>query len=310
MNLNAEAFAGQARIASAKDFSGLTKLAISLLKKEQHEAESIRVDGRLVYLPSSGKAIIIGDLHGDLESLTHILNDSGFIEKIRKGENIYLVFLGDYADRGSASVEVFYFVLKLKTSFPNNVILMRGNHEGPEDMPVFPHDLPDKLKQKYGDETGAKNYVELRRVFNYLYNAVVIDEWALLIHGGLPSEALSLQDLAYAHIKHPQKSHLEEMLWSDPQEIVNGTQPSPRGAGKMFGVNITRKILKRLHAKILIRGHEPCQEGFKISHNGMILTIFSTNKPPYINKHAAYLQLNLSRKIDNAKQLKRYVKQF
>lgn len=308
--MNADDFANQARIVSAKDFLGLIKRTIALLKKEQHAVGSIRVDGRLVHLPSSGEAIIIGDLHGDLESLTHILKDSGFLKKIRKGANVYLIFLGDYGDRGSASLEVFYVVLKLKVLFPDKVILMRGNHEGPEDMLPVPHDLPIKLKQKYGEEAGAKIYAELRRLFNHLYNAVLIDARAVLIHGGVPSKALSVEDLAYAHTKHPKESDLEEMLWSDPQDELKGVQPSPRGAGKIFGANITRRLLKTLGVNILIRGHEPCQRGFKINHNGMILTIFSTNKPPYSNDHAAYLQLNLSKKINNVKQLKRYIKQF
>ncbi len=303
--MNANDFANQARTATARDFAALIKHATALLKKEQHAA-----DERLVHLSSSGKAIIIGDLHGDIESLTHILNDSGFLKKIRKEENIYLIFLGDYGDRGSASLEVFYVVLKLKKCFPSNVILVRGNHEGPEDLLPFPHDLPDRFEQKYGEKTGARIYAELRRLFSCLYNAVLIDEWAVLIHGGLPSEASAVNDLAYAHIKHPEKSYLEEMLWSDPQEGLKGVQPSPRGAGRLFGADITRKLLKRLNVKILVRGHEPCQEGFKLNHNGLILTIFSTNKPPYTNEHGAYLQLNLSKKMNNAEQLKRYIRQF
>lgn len=308
-NLNADDFANQARTVTARDFSGLIKRTIALLKIEQHATGSIRVEGRLVHLPPSGRAIIIGDLHGDLESLTHIIKNSGFLEKTRKGENVHLIFLGDYGDRGPASLEVFYVVLKLKVLYPDKVILMRGNHEGPEDLRPVPHDLPVKLKQKYGEEAGAKTYAELRRLFNY-YNAVLIDERAVLIHGGVPSKALSVEDLAYAHTKHPKESDLEEMLWSDPQEEIKGVQPSPRGAGKIFGADITRRLLKRLGVDILIRGHEPCQRGFKINHNGMILTIFSANKPPYSNEHAAYLQLNLSKKINNVKQLKPYIKQF
>jgi diadenosine tetraphosphatase ApaH/serine/threonine PP2A family protein phosphatase len=288
----------------------LIRHVIDLLKKEQHTSGLFRVDGRLVLLPSEGEAIIVGDLHGDLESFKHILNDSGFLKKIRKGESVYLIFLGDYGDRGLFSLETFYGVLKLKASFPDNVILIKGNHEGPEDLLPSPHDLPAELGQKYGEEAGARIYAELRNLFNYLYNAALIDDWAVLIHGGLPNEAVAARDLAYAHVNHPSNSHLEDMLWSDPQEELKGVKPSPRGAGKVFGADITRKLLKRLNVKLMIRGHEPCQEGFKINHNGMILTIFSTKKPPYSNKYAAYLQLNLSRKINKAEQLKRCIKQF
>ena len=303
--MNADDFVNQAKIATARDFLALIKRATAMLKKEQEAA-----DGKLVHLPSSGKAIIVGDLHGDLESLTHILKNSNFLRRTRKGENIRLIFLGDYGDRGSDSIGVFYVVLKLKECFPDNVILMRGNHEGPEDLHPFPHDLPDRLDQKYGEKTGTRTYAHLRRLFNYLYNAVLIDDRAVLIHGGLPSEASSMEDLAYADTKHPQKSYLEDMLWSDPREGLKGVQPSPRGAGKVFGADITRKLLKMLNAKILVRGHEPCHDGFKINHNGLVLTIFSTNKSPYRNEHAAYLEFDLSKKINNAKQLKQCIRQL
>jgi protein phosphatase len=309
-NFNAQEFVDQARKVNSEEFLMLIDRGIALLEKEQAFPPTKGVEGRLVHLSPSGTAVVIGDLHGDLESLTHILTDSGFLKKIRKGENVYLIFLGDYGDRGLSSLEVFCVVLKLKELFQDKVILMRGNHEGPKDMLPSPFDLPVELKLKYGEEDGAKIYNKLRRFFNHLYNAILIDEWAVLIHGGLPSEALAVEDLAYAHIKHPKDSLLEDMLWSDPQEELNGVQPSPRGAGKIFGANITRKLLKMLNVKVLIRGHEPCQEGFKTNHNGMVLTVFSTNKPPYSNEHAAYLQLNLSKKINNAKQLLRYIRQF
>jgi len=291
-------------------FLRLIKRVATLMAKEQGRVGSVRVQGKLVHLAPSGEATIIGDLHGDLKSLAFILKDSGFLEKIRKGENVHLIFLGDYGDRGPASPEVYYIAVRLKKRFPEKVILMRGNHEGPEDLLPTPHDLPTQLKRKYGEAAGTKIYAELRKLFNHLYNAVLIDKRYVLIHGGIPSKAQSLRDLAYAHKKHPKETHLEEMLWSDPEEELEGTRPSPRGAGKLFGPDITKKQLRLLDVKVLIRGHEAWQEGFKTNHGGKILTLFSTNRPPYTNKHAAYLQLNLSKKVKNAKQLEQHIRQF
>lgn len=281
-----------------------------MMKKEQNVKKPLQVDGRLFHLASSGKAIIIGDLHGDIGSLTYIIEDSGFLEKVQKNEDIYLVFLGDYGDRGIASPEVYYVILKLKELFPNKVILMRGNHEGPEDILPYPHDLPIQLKQKYGEDSGTKIMGELRRLFNYLYTTVIIDERAILIHGGVPSKVTSIRDLAYAHKSHPREPYLEEMLWSDPKEELEGTQRSPRGAGKLFGIDITKKITKIAGVNVLIRSHEVCSEGFKINHEGRVLTLFSTNKPPYTNKCATYLQIDLSSNIKDANSLKDYIKQF
>jgi protein phosphatase len=100
------------------------------------------------------------------------------------------------------------------------------------------------------------------------------------------------------------------MLWSDPIEEEQGIQPSPRGAGKLFGDSVTRNLLKMLNVKILIRGHESSQNGYKINHDGKIITLFSRKGSPYFNSSAAYLHLPLSIKPDKAHELKPYIQQF
>jgi len=73
---------------------------------------------------------------------------------------------------------------------------------------------------------------------------------------------------------------------------------------------MTDETLYRLNFKVLIRGHEPCQEGFKINHDGKILTLFSRKGPPYFNDHGAYLDLNLSERVQEAKQLVHSIHMF
>jgi protein phosphatase len=69
-------------------------------------------------------------------------------------------------------------------------------------------------------------------------------------------------------------------------------------------------VLKRFDVEILIRGHEPCEEGFKINHKGRVLTLFSRKGPPYYNPYGAYLTLELSKKFQNAEQLAPYIHKF
>ncbi len=66
----------------------------------------------------------IGDIHGCLYALEALL------EKIplRWGED-FLVFLGDYIDRGPDPRRVLEVIMELKESYPTRVIPLMGNHE-------------------------------------------------------------------------------------------------------------------------------------------------------------------------------------
>lgn len=293
-------------------FDGFVQLVedvACLLCNESGKIGKLAVVGRLVKLAPAGEALIIGDLHGDLESLNDVMKQCNILQRMKQSENSTLIFLGDYGDRGEYSKEIYYAVLTLKKLFPGQVILMRGNHEGPEDLMASPHDLPMEFQMKFG-EKWKEAYSRIRNLFSCLYNAVLVEERYLLIHGGLPSQAKTIEDLAYAHDLHPKQTYLEEMLWSDPNATVTETSASPRGAGKLFHESVTNEALKRFNAKILIRGHEPCSEGFKIDHNGKVLTLFSRKGPPYFNAHGAYLELDLSKKLENAEQLIPYIREF
>jgi protein phosphatase len=295
--------------AKHREFIEVVEKAIRVLSSENGKVGNFDVMGRLVKLEPVGEALVVSDLHGDLESLFGILKESNFLQKMSQNKQAFLILLGDYGDRGAYSAEVYYTVLKLKLLFPQQVILMRGNHEGPEDLMASPHDLPYQFQLRFG-EKGNDAYVEVRELFNHLYNAVVVGKQCLIIHGGLPSEAKSFEDLAYAHVKYPEQIFLEEMLWSDPNETISGLCASPRGAGRLFGESVTTEVLKRFDVKILIRGHEPCEEGYKINHKGKVLTLFSRKGPPYFNLYGAYLNFELSREYENAEQLIPFIRKF
>jgi protein phosphatase len=293
----------------SKVFERLIEDATHLLCKENGKVGNVDILGRLARLNPVGRALMIGDLHGDLESLIDIFNESRFLSRLDQTDDDVVIFLGDYGDRGAYSAEIYYTILKLKLLFPKQVILIRGNHEGPDDLMVDPYDLPSQFQMRFG-KGWTRTHSRIRKLFACMYNAVVVEKRYLIIHGGLSQKIGKIEDLAYAHLKHPRQDLLEDMLWSDPNEIVKETCASPRGAGKLFGENITREVLEKLVVKILIRGHEPCQEGFKIDHNGKVLTLFSRKGPPYFNAYGAYLDVDLSKKPENARQLIRYIHKF
>lgn len=309
MQTNLSQITREASEIQGDEFIQLAEKARQLIASEKGEVGNFSVIGRLVKVKPLGEAVVIGDLHGDMESLVRILEESNFLRRANQKDGVTLVFLGDYGDRGAYSAEVYYIVLKLKLLFPHKVVLMRGNHEGPEDLLAYPHDLPTQFRVRFG-EKGVAAYLKIRELFEHLYSAVIVEERYLMIHGGLPAQAHTIEDLAYAHIRHPKQGFLEEMLWSDPNEMIRGLYASPRGAGKLFGEDITERVLKNFNVKILVRGHEPCENGFKINHRGRVLTLFSRKGPPYFNNCGAYLNVELSERFENAEQLVPHIHKF
>ena len=295
-------------IIKSRTYIKTIKEVTELLKKEHGKIGNQTVSGHLVKLNSDGEALIIGDLHGDLESLSKILEESNFLSIMKKDERATLIFLGDYGDRGTHSAEIYYVVSKLKLAFPKQVILLRGNHESPDSLMGHPHDLPRCFQTRFG-KNWQKAYDETRKLSGQLYNAVFVKGQFLMLHGGLSPKLRRIEDLAKAN-EISSINLLEDILWSDPKERIAIVHSSPRGAGKVFGPNLTEKLLTKLDVKILIRGHQASRAGFKINHKGRILTLFSRKGPPYSNPKGAYLQLPLSQKFEDATQLIPWIHQF
>ena len=287
MQVKVDEWTEEAFEASVEEFLALIEEVKGVLEAEK---ESRAQSGLIRISPRAVKnVVVVGDLHGDMESLVHILKDIKDLNADR------IVFLGDYGDRGSESVEVYYLLLKLKVSEgkgkekEKKIIMLRGNHEGPPDMPVMPHDLPFLFTKKYGMR-GKEVYEKLKELWEYLPYVVLVEGRYLMLHGGLPVNVASIEDIAFAHDSHHASSNFEEILWNDPVE-GKGDFYSMRGAGRMFGEDVTERGLRALGVKTLIRSHEPC-EGVEVKQGGKVLTLFSRKGAPYFNTRAAYLILD------------------
>lgn len=75
---------------------------------------------------------IFGDIHGQIHELNRFFETFGSpSDEPPNGDIEYTnyLFLGDYIDRGSKSIETLLLLFSLKVKYPENVIMLRGAHE-------------------------------------------------------------------------------------------------------------------------------------------------------------------------------------
>ena len=183
-------------------------------------------------------------------------------------------------DRGSGSIEVLQKICELKSKYSEDVILMRGNHEAPDDFPFPSHQLPSEISSRFGHD-GLRIYNKVLEFFQLLTLVTVIDDKIFLVHGGPPTNSMGrFYDVLTTDGEDTSKKHiLEEILWNDPRSLPEGVsfEKSRRLFGKHFGETVSKDCLAISGTRIIIRGHEPCH-AFRTDHKGMVLTIFSCNE--------------------------------
>jgi serine/threonine-protein phosphatase PPG1 len=79
----------------------------------------------------SSPVTVAGDVHGQFYDLIELFKVGGFLP-----DTSYL-FLGDYVDRGVASVETITLLMLLKLKYPDKLTLLRGNHETRQTTQVY-----------------------------------------------------------------------------------------------------------------------------------------------------------------------------
>lgn len=94
-------------------------------------AEDIIVNQPMI-LQAKPPLKIFGDIHGqftDLMSFFALYGTPHEFGKKKDIENFDYIFLGDFVDRGSHSLETICLLLALKCLYPEQIHLIRGNHE-------------------------------------------------------------------------------------------------------------------------------------------------------------------------------------
>ena len=240
--------------------------------------------------PVSSPVTICGDIHGQFYDLKELFSTGGELPEKR------YVFMGDFVDRGYYSLETFTFLIALKAKYPDKITLLRGNHESRQITTVY--GFYDETQQKYGS---ANVWKYCCRVFDYLTLAAVfflfhssffpisffsfstcfllifsffltfyfqsfqlVDGRVLCVHGGLSPDLKTLDQIRMIPRAQeiPHDGPFCDLMWSDPEEIETW-QISPRGAGWIFGSQVTSEFVQKNRLELICRAHQLVQEGYK-----------------------------------------------
>jgi len=263
----------------------IKKYNVTEIKELLNDAEKIfSKENNLLYIKKGKEKniIFIGDIHGDLKSLKLIFEKYNI-------ENNKFIFLGDYVDRGTYSIDCINYLLEKKIKHPINVALLRGNHESP--LVNYNYGFYIDLRNTF-DKSSMELFFRYNEVFSSLPYAAQINKYNVLcLHGGLSENILYIEELNTLPKKDliPTTNKLFETLWNDPREGISDwgflNNSDGRGPGTfLFSEKITLDFLKNNDLQALIRGHEYYKEGYKFhfrkknninNFSGSVLTVFT-----------------------------------
>lgn len=248
-----------------------------------------------VMLKLQDPVTVVGDIHGQFYDLLKLLDLGGNPEKTK-----YL-FLGDYVDRGSFSIECAILLIAIKLNFKSTINMLRGNHECRQMTSFF--NFKQECEVKYDKEV----YDRFMDAFDCLPLSCLINEKFIAIHGGISPELKNLSDITkISRFNEPPKKGLMcDMLWSDPCEKdedapnIGWQENATRGCSYVFGAKAAIPFLNKNEILSIIRAHEAQIEGFKMYNWNKtvdfpsVITIFSApNYCDVYNNKAAIIKFN------------------
>jgi hypothetical protein len=231
----------------------------------------------------------IGDLHGSLHSLLRSLwrlVALGYLDKNFRiiSENFYLIFLGDYVDRGRYGIEVLYTLMRLKCASWNQVYLVRGNHEvaSMNEAPVyygggFWHELEAKYQA-----CAAELFAKIDNVYQRLPLAVYLaanNQVVQAAHAGFGpydyyydkgmQEFIAQKEKRYCAIALQDTDIMAPAFqWCDISQQLHAGLPNNfiRSHERVWSIDIPTLItrLAQGNLKALFRGHQHGSYGLKM----------------------------------------------
>ena len=207
---------------------------------------------------------IVGDIHGQFTTMLHIFQVNGFPSR-----NHVYIFNGDYVDRGQSSLQSLTMLLLFKLHCPECIHFTRGNHE-------TQHYLPGQVRTNVLAQYDEEIYDLLVEVINEIPVAVIIDHELLIMHAGIHSPDITIDDIKAIPkgIDSTMNELLDQLLWAEPKS--EGGTTVREGRGVAFGPDVSKAFLDRNNLKRMIRGHTAVEDGYANDHDGRVVTIWSS----------------------------------
>ena len=245
------------------DVNELNWLCGECVKILENETSLIKIDAPVT---------IIGDLHGQFFDLLQFIDLGDF------PSNTQYLFLGNYINKGKNSVETLTLLLAYKVRFPEQVWLLRGNHETLEmaRSQGFFHECASKYSQEM--------WSKFITVFKYLPIAAIVSDRIFCVHSGLSPLLNDLSQIS--QLKKPMdvgdSGLVHDLLSSQPSKANNGFCETEKGVS--YGMDVVDEFLKKYGFDLMIRGNQLVDPGFKFPFmpNKCLLTLFSA--PDFCNK--------------------------
>ncbi|CAJ0567452.1 unnamed protein product, partial [Mesorhabditis spiculigera] len=224
---------------------------------------------------------ICGDVHGQFSDVLRIFDRTGFPPSVN------YMFLGDYVDRGEQSLETICLFFCYKIKYPENFLLIRGNHECAAINRVY--GFYDECNRRY---QSLRLWQYFQDVFNAMPLCGLVGGRILCMHGGLSPRLKTLDQLRqlFRPIDPPNPSLHVDLLWADPDNYITGFLPSNRGLSYVFGPDVVKATCQRLDIDLVVRAHQVVQDGYEFCANRRMVTIFSApNYCKQFNNNAAVM---------------------
>lgn len=232
------------------------------------------------------RIVIIGDIHSDLTALSAILKKLALSPYDYFSKAIF-IFCGDYTDRGRRPFETLRLLFALKTFLGEKCILLKGNHEiikytcGLLRPEFYPADTIELMNCVFSQEVNNL-YASFLARLPYLISLNHSGKRYLVCHGGIPRHDYSAiyNEEKFSEYFLPAGDHskeeimLNQMLWGDPGDASS----SFRGTEIRFEFNKAEflEFMDRNRYDILIRGHQPVDNGVMFCYNNRLISLFST----------------------------------